>query len=194
VRLLATSPNFLLLDEPTNDLDIETIELLEDFLEAFPGCVLTVSHDRAFLDRIAGFLLVFDGKGNIREFPGTYSEWKEESRAEEIEAASKAAQIVMDTGRDPGKTSAVGQAAEAGSGAGAAVSAKKKLSFAERREFEGLLGELDGLEAEKARLEAFFSSPSPDAEELRASNRRYEEVGALIDSKTRRWEELSERA
>jgi ATP-binding cassette subfamily F protein uup len=199
VRLLATSPNFLLLDEPTNDLDIETIELLEDFLEGFPGCVLTVSHDRAFLDRIAGFLLVFDGKGNIREFPGTYSEWKEESRVEEIEAALKAAQAVRETDRGPTKAAAGGSATEADRGAGAtvagaAIAAKKKLSFAERREFEGLLGELDGLEAEKARLEAFFSSPSPDAEELKASNRRYEEVGALIDSKTRRWEELSERA
>jgi len=191
VRLLATSPNFLLLDEPTNDLDIETIELLEDFLEGFPGCVLTVSHDRAFLDRIAGFLLVFDGKGNIREFPGTYSEWKEESRAEEIEAAAQAAR---EADRAPARSAAAGQAAEADARMRVAATAKRKLSFAERREFDGLLGELDELEAEKARLEAFFASPAPGAEELKASNRRYEEVGGLIDSKTRRWEELSERA
>jgi len=178
VRLLATSPNFLLLDEPTNDLDIDTIELLEDFLEGFPGCVLTVSHDRAFLDRIASFLLVFDGKGGIREFPGTYSEWKEEVKEEET--AAKASE------RPAAKVSIPS--------AGSAEPAKKKLSFAERREFDGLLGALDDLEAEKSRLEALFASPSPDAEKLKASNKRYEEVGELIDSKTRRWEELSERA
>jgi ABC transport system ATP-binding/permease protein len=178
VRLLATSPNFLLLDEPTNDLDIDTIELLEDFLEGFSGCVLTVSHDRAFLDRIASFLLIFDGEGGIREFPGTYSEWKEEVKEEG--AAAKV----------PEKP-AVKVSIPSGEGSGLA---KKKLSYAERREFDGLLGELDDLEAEKSRLEALFASPAPDAVELKASNRRYEEVGALIDSKTSRWEELSERA
>ncbi len=180
VRLLATSPNFLLLDEPTNDLDIETIELLEDFLEGFSGCVLTVSHDRAFLDRIASFLLVFDGRGHIEEYPGSYSEWREEAELNKKEARAEA----RDSAGSPPQPSS----------GGSEQPQRKKLTFNEKREFDGLLGEIDKLESEKAALESVFSSASPDPAELRRASGRYEEVKAEIDAKTARWEELAERA
>jgi len=187
VRLLATSPNFLLLDEPTNDLDIETIELLEDFLEGFSGCVLTVSHDRAFLDRIASFLLVFDGRGHIEEYPGSYSEWREE--------AAEAAKEAKEAARDLAQSAQGGRGGAERKGADSPQApAKKKLSFNEKREFDGLLGEIDRLEAEKAQLEELFGSPAPDPAELRRGKERYDSVKAEIDAKTARWEELSDRA
>ncbi len=187
VRLLAESPNFLLMDEPTNDLDIETIELLEDFLEGFQGCVVTVSHDRAFLDRIASFLLVFDGTGGLREFPGSYSEWRE-AAAEEAEERDAAGQAVTSA------SAAAESVCLAKADAAIEASAQRKLSYAERREFDSLLGELDGLEAEKAALESFFGNSSHTGAELEKANRRYAEVGLLIDGKTRRWEALAQRA
>ena len=193
VRLLAGSPNFLLLDEPTNDLDIGTIELLEDFLESFQGCVVAVSHDRAFLDRIASFLLVFDGEGGLREFPGSYSEWREVAAEEEAgrAAAESASSAAAGGGAASSGVSGANAGREAPEGAAAA---KKKLSFAERREFDAILGELDSLEAEKAGLEALFGSASPDPARLAAANKRYAELGSLIEARTLRWEELSERA
>jgi ATP-binding cassette subfamily F protein uup len=178
VRLLAESPNFLILDEPTNDLDIETIELLEDFLESFQGCVVSVSHDRAFLDRIASFLLVFEGEGRLREFPGSYSEWRE-LQAEEEEAALAARREEGPRRESARPTDVAGD--------------KKKLSWAERKEFDGLLGAIDALEAEKAALEAYFGAANHEAAGLEKANRRYAELGELIEGQTRRWEELAER-
>lgn len=185
VRLLAESPNFLLLDEPTNDLDIETIELLEDFLEAFQGCVAVVSHDRAFLDRVAAFLLVFDGKGGLKEYPGSYSEWREDQAAE-AEEARLAADLELRALREAQARAAQGPGAGA-SGAG------KKLTWAERKEFDGLLDEIDALEAERRDLEAHFSSSAGGAE-LEARARRYAELASLIEARTRRWEDLAEKA
>jgi ATP-binding cassette subfamily F protein uup len=182
VRLLAESPNFLLLDEPTNDLDIETIELLEDFLESFQGCVAVVSHDRAFLDRVAAFLLVFDGKGGLKEFPGTYSEWREDKAAGD-EEARLAAELEARRLRE-----AQARAASAG-----APGPAKKLTWAEKREFDGLLDEIDALEGERRELEAHFSASAGGAE-LEARARRYAELGTLIEARTLRWEELAERA
>ena len=190
VRLLAESPNFLILDEPTNDLDIETIELLEDFLEGFQGCVLTVSHDRAFLDRVADFLVVLDGKGGSREFPGSYGEWREleaEAAAEAAAQASRAAESARRREADEGRAGSEDGAAPAGG-------ARKKLSFAERREFESILPELEALEEEKAALEALFSAAAADPSALKAANLRYAELSPLIEAKTARWEELAERA
>jgi ATP-binding cassette subfamily F protein uup len=187
VRLLAESPNFLLLDEPTNDLDIETIELLEDFLEGFQGCVVVVSHDRAFLDRVASFLLVFDGRGGLGEFPGSYSDWLDSGGAEDPEGAAGTAGDRPSSGR-PAQT--VG--ADDGQAEGQAE--KKRLSYAERREFDALLDEVEALEAERAELEAFFGSASHEPVELEKATRRYTELGGLIEGKTARWEELAERA
>jgi len=180
VRVLSEAPNILLLDEPTNDLDIDTIEALEDFLEGFQGCIVAVSHDRAFLDRIARFLLVLDGSGSVRPYNGSYLEWR--ASLEEASAAAAAA------------AAADGAAAKASrTPAKAAAPGRKKLSFAERRELEGLMPELEALETEKAALEALFGKAGAAPAEIRRAHERYGEVSELIESRTLRWEELAQR-
>jgi ATP-binding cassette subfamily F protein uup len=182
VRLLAESPNFLLLDEPTNDLDIDTIELLEDFLSDFPGCVIVVSHDRAFLDRTADFLLVLDGEGGVREFIGGWSDYRAFGPSVAQRASSAPA-------RPAPAAVAVADPLPA-----ATVLPRRKLGFAERREFECILDEITALEEEKTSLEILFSSASSDPAALAAANRRYSALGSLIDAKTARWEDLAQRA
>lgn len=178
VRILAEAPNFLLLDEPTNDLDIETIEALEEFLEGFQGCIVAVSHDRAFLDRIARFLLVIEPDGKVSPFNGSYLEWRE-ARSDRAEA--------------PGPRK-VGAALQGTASAGAAPARRpKKLSFAERRELEGILPRIDELESEKANLEALFARAGAAPQDIRASQLRYHEVLALIESLSLRWEELAQK-
>jgi ABC transport system ATP-binding/permease protein len=166
-RILADSPNFLLLDEPTNDLDIDTIELLEDYLSDFPGCILAVSHDRAFLDGLADSLIVLDGKGGTREYVGRYADYRAFEKEPEAPQAKR-------------KETAVAPARE-----------KKGLTYAERKEFESLLDEISALEEEKAALEGLFAAPAPKAEELETANRRYGEILGLVEAKTSRWEVLA---
>lgn len=184
VRVLAEAPNVLLLDEPTNDLDIDTIEALEDFLEGFQGCIVAVSHDRAFLDRIASFLLVLDGSGKVRPFNGSYLEWKAS-----LDAAP-AAESEGKAGQDTRKKT---QAKDKPSSAAGTATQKKKLSYAERREFDALLPEIDALESEKAALESLFSKQGASPLEIRRAHERYGEVVPLIDARTLRWEELAQR-
>jgi ABC transport system ATP-binding/permease protein len=186
IKLLATSPNFLLLDEPTNDLDIETIELLEDFLKDFSGSLLTVSHDRAFLDRIVDYLFVLDGEGNIEGFAGDYTGYRDSVAADLAErTADKAAGSDKAPGTEP--------KAGAGRQADPTDQAPKKLGFKERKEFDALLPEIDALEAEKALLEAGFSQSSQDPAALEKAAKRYAEVTELIEAKTARWEDLASR-
>ena len=170
VRLLATAPNFLLLDEPTNDLDLDTIRLLEDYLSDFPGCILLVSHDRALLDRLTDSLFVFDGKGGIKGFTGTYEDWRE---AEEEQAAPAA---VRPAAPAPQKREKTG------------------LTFKERKEYESLVEEIDALEQEQKKLEEGFQRSVTDPAALQAERRRYAEVLALLESRMARWEELAGRA
>jgi ATP-binding cassette subfamily F protein uup len=174
-RILADSPNFLLLDEPTNDLDIDTIELLEDYLSDFPGCVLAVSHDRAFLDGLADSLIVLDGEGGAREYVGRYADYR--AFASET-SGSEAPNRAQKKGAQDGKEAAKSRE-------------KKGLTFAERKELAGLLDEIAALEEEKAGLEAFFSSSSPKPAELEQSNKRYAEVTGLVERLTARWEVLA---
>jgi ABC transport system ATP-binding/permease protein len=176
VRILADSPNFLLLDEPTNDLDIDTIELLEDYLADFPGCVLAVSHDRAFLDGLADSLLVLDGSGGSREYVGRYADYR--AFTESSEPASKPGQ------RGPTRS------AEALS---PRAKERRGLSYAERKELETLLPEISALEDEKASLEAYFSRGEIEAEKLERANRRYAELGDIIEGKIARWDFLASR-
>ncbi|MGA2544954.1 MAG: ABC-F family ATP-binding cassette domain-containing protein [Rectinemataceae bacterium] len=174
VRLLADSPNFLLLDEPTNDLDIDTIELLEDYLSDFSGCVLAVSHDRAFLDRLADSLIVLDGSGKAREYVGRYADYRS---------------FTADSADSPPV-----RRKDATTEAGDSRSREKRgLSFAERKELDGLLDEISRLEDEKAALETLFSSPSPIVEKIEKANRRYAELIGLLEARTKRWEELASR-
>lgn len=177
VRLLIASPNVLLFDEPTNDLDIPTIALLEDFLEHFGGCVVMVSHDRAFLERLVDSLFVLDGKGAVTSFVGSYSDWRAENAEREKIAAERNRAPLVQTPAPERKTAA-------------------KLSFKEKKEFESLLPEIDELEAEKKSLESRFSDAdlAKDAAAFSAAKARYDEIGSLIEAKTTRWEALAERS
>lgn len=178
--VLMRNPNFLVLDEPTNDLDIMTLGVLEEYLRAFRGCVIVVSHDRYFVDKVADHLLVFCGDGEIKDFAGNYSEylvWKRD-----FEAARRAAAAAEEQRNRPIEEPRRQKPAS------------KRLSFREQQEFAALDAEIPVLESEKAELEALLSSGTLSHEEL---TRTAERIGTLIDEideKTMRWLELSERA
>lgn len=180
--VLMRNPNFLVLDEPTNDLDIVTLNVLEEYLRSFKGCAIVVSHDRYFMDKVVDHLLVFRGNADIKDFPGNYTQyrdWKEvqDQMEKEAEAARqpKAAPAMEKTSRSEKET-------------------KKKLTFKERKEFEALEAEIPQLEAEKAELETAMSSGTLSNDELLAKSERIAQVIEEIDEKTMRWLELSELA
>lgn len=175
--VLMANPNFLVLDEPTNDLDIETLQILEEYLCDFKGCVIVVSHDRYFMDKVVDHIFVFNGEGDIKDFPGNYSDWRdwriEEKAAAAKEAAEKSAKNA------PPKQSY-------------RTETKRKLTFKERKEYEGLEEEIMMLEEEKASIEEAMSSGTLDNDTLLKHSMRIQEVIELIDTKTDRWVELSE--
>lgn len=175
--VLMANPNFLVLDEPTNDLDIETLQILEEYLCDFKGCVIVVSHDRYFMDKVVDHIFVFGGEGDIKDFPGNYSDWRcwrlEEKAAAAKEAAEKAA-----------KSSAPKQSYR--------TETKRKLTFKERKEYDSLEEEIMLLEEEKNALEQEMSSGVLDNNTLMAKAERIQVVMELIDRKTNRWIELSE--
>lgn len=173
--VLMRNPNFLVLDEPTNDLDIITLNVLEEYLRNFKGCVIVVSHDRYFMDKVVDHLLVFNGQGDIRDFPGNYSDyrdWKEARAKKEREAAKPQEE----------KTARV------------RLNEKRKMSFKERREFEQLEQEIAELEKEKSQIEEGLCSGTLSVEELTEKSKRLPILNDLIDEKTMRWLELSEMA
>lgn len=176
--VLMRNPNFLVLDEPTNDLDIITLGILEEYLHNFKGCVIIVSHDRYFVDKVADHLLVFCGRGEIKNFTGTYSEYVDWKR--EYEAARRA----ETTQARPKAVAARTPIEESG---------PRKLSFSEKRELEALEAEIPALEAEKSALEAALSSGTLPIAELTAQSQRIGQLIALLDEKTMRWLCLSER-
>ena len=170
---LCGEPDFLVLDEPTNDLDIITLQVLEEYLQNFKGCVIVVSHDRYFMDKVVDHLLVFKGQGDIRDFPGNYSDyrdWREAKEQREKEAEKPKEE----------KTARV------------RLNDKRKMSFKEKKEFEQLEQEIAGLEQEKADIEAALCSGTLGVEELTEKSKRLPELNDLIDEKTMRWLELSE--
>ena len=167
IATLMEHPNFLLLDEPTNDLDIQTMRKLEEYIDRFEGCLLIVSHDRAFLDRCTDYLLIFDSTGSIKGYAGQYSDYKQDL---EQQKSSK-------------------PAGNAPSPAKQRSTDKKKLTFKERREFDRLLEEIDVLESEKEQLEEQFLQPTEDLEIM---TKRYETVLKLIEQKSHRWEHLAQ--
>ena len=172
--VLMRKPNFLILDEPTNDLDITTLEILEDYLARFRGCVIVVSHDRFFLDRIVDHTFVFMGDGVVKDFPGNYSEyraWKEfHEQNKESAGAEKAKEKPI---RVATHTSA------------------PKLSYKEKKELESLSNELNSLNEEKRALDEAFAAG--DVTDIATRAARYEEIKSLIDEKELRWLELSEK-
>ena len=172
--VLMRNPNFLVLDEPTNDLDIVTLNILEEYLQHFKGCLIVVSHDRYFMDKVVHHLLVFNGNGDIRDFPGNYSDYRawKEARNQQEKKADK-----------PAKAKASSPARQ---------NEKRKMSFKEKREFEQIEEEIVRLEEEKKELEAQLCSGTLAVEALTEKSKRLSAVDALIDEKTLRWMELSE--
>ena len=175
--VLMANPNFLVLDEPTNDLDIETLQILEEYLCDFKGCVIVVSHDRYFMDKVVDHIFVFNGEGDIKDFPGNYSDWREWRIEEKAAAAKEAAEKAAKNA--PPKQSY-------------RTETKRKLTFKERKEYEGLEEEIMMLEEEKASIEEAMSSGTLDNDTLLRHSMRIQEVIELIDTKTDRWVELSE--
>lgn len=173
--VLMRNPNFLVLDEPTNDLDIVTLAILEEYLRSFKGCLIVVSHDRFFMDKVVDHLLVFEGDAAIRDFPGNYSRYREEL---ETRAAEKQADAPAKKAKPAGTETASSQ--------------KRKLSFKEKKEFESLETEIQELEEEKKRAEEQLSSGELTADEVVSISERYAELTDLIDEKSMRWLELSE--
>ena len=178
--VLMRNPNFLVLDEPTNDLDIMTLQVLEEFLQGYGGCLIVISHDRYFMDKVADHLLVFQGGGQIKDFPGNYSdylEWKRLKESEERAAGSRENKKIQEK-QMPKQSSA--------------PSGKRKRTYQENREMERLEQEIPQLEQEKAELERLLGSGSLSVVDLTAKSVRIGEVIALIDEKSMRWLELSE--
>lgn len=171
--VLMRNPNFLVLDEPTNDLDIITLNVLEEYLQNFKGCVIVVSHDRYFMDKVVDHLLVFNGQGDIRDFPGNYSDYRDwkESKAQKEKEVEKPQED---------KTARV------------RLNEKRKMSYKEKREFEQLEKEIAEHEGEKVAIEAELCSGALSVDELTAKSKRLPELNNLIDEKTMRWLELSE--
>ena len=176
--VLIQNPNFLVLDEPTNDLDIVTLNVLEEYLQQFKGCVIIVSHDRYFMDKVVDHLLAFQGNAAVKDFPGNYTDyrdWKDE------QDQLKANEVKVTTPKDESKQQRSQQKEE-----------KRKLTFNEKREFEELDKLIPTLEAEKASIEEALSSGSLSNEELISKSQRVSELIDEIDEKTMRWLELSE--
>ena len=171
--VLMRNPNFLVLDEPTNDLDIVTLQVLEEYLQNFKGCVIVVSHDRYFMDKVVDHLLVFKGKGDIRDFPGNYSDyrdWKLAKAEHEKEAAKPKEE----------KTQRV------------RLNDKRRMTFKERKEFEQLEKEIAALEEEKEQIEEALCSGTLSVDELTEKSKRLPLLNDELDEKTMRWLELSE--
>jgi ATP-binding cassette subfamily F protein uup len=172
LKLLVTNPNFLILDEPTNDFDIDTLNVLEDFLEKFAGCLLLVSHDRYFMDHLVDQLFVFEGDGKIRLFNGNYSDYREWIEENELETVAK-----------PTVTSVVEKAP---------VESKRKASYKEKQEYEKLQDEIEQLEKQKATVTALIANTSTDHNQLQKWSQEIQQISDSIERKTMRWLELAE--
>ena len=175
-NVLLLEPDFLILDEPTNDLDIQTLQVLEEYLQDFPGCVIVISHDRYFTDKVVDHLLVFHGEGDIQDFPGNYTQYRDyqklkskeedDRRQEEKKPKRERADYRNET--------------------------RRKMTYKEKMEFERLEKEMGELEQEREQLEAALCSGTLSIDELTEKSKRLPEVKELIDEKEMRWLELSE--
>ena len=175
LKLLVTNPNFLILDEPTNDFDIDTLNVLEDYLDQFSGCLMLVSHDRYFMDHLVDQLFVFEGDGKIRKFNGNYTDyrdWVEEEEESKAANRKSAKPLVEDTRPVSGE--------------------KKKPTYKEKQEYEKLQAEIEALEKKKSEIESRFSSGSADHQQIAEWSKEIQALSSDIDGKTMRWLELSE--
>ena len=181
--VLMRNPNFLVLDEPTNDLDIVTLQILEEYLQDFPGCVIVVSHDRYFMDKVVDHLLVFRGNGEIQDFPGNYTQYREfRSEWKEVKGESI----------PKGENKAKKESADNSITSHHSPASKRKLSYKEKREFEQLEREIAALEDEQHQLEEALCSGILSVEELTEKSKRLPLLKDELDEKSMRWLELSE--
>ena len=176
LSILFRNPNFLILDEPTNDLDLPTLGVLENFLNEFPGCLLIISHDRYFMDRLADHLFVFEGNGFIRDFPGNYSNYRQWQAEEEKKNMQEASNNTHQSKSEGDKS----------------IKEKKKFSFKEKRELDILNKEIADLNNEKMKITGMLQSGNTPYDELQQLSKRIIEVNTLLDKKELRWLELSE--
>lgn len=184
--VLMRNPNFLVLDEPTNDLDIQTLQVLEEYLQDFPGCVIVVSHDRYFMDKVVDHLLVFKGEGEIQDFPGNYTQYRDWSRLQAKDETEKNATKVQ-----------AATISATGDGNGTAKrdanhENRRKMSYKEKREYEQLTKEIDALTEEQKKLEEELCSGTLSVEELTEKSKRLPEIKDALDEKEMRWLELAE--
>ena len=171
--VLMRNPNFLVLDEPTNDLDIITLQILEEYLQDFPGCVIVVSHDRYFMDKIVDHLLVFEGDGVIRDFPGNYTQYREWQALQPKTAAPQSSNVALPKKEYRHDT-------------------RRRMSFKEKMEFERLTKEIELLEAEQKQLEEALCGGTTSVDEITAMSKRLPVLKDELDEKSLRWLELSE--
>jgi len=175
--VLMKNPNFLVLDEPTNDLDIVTLQILEEYLQDFPGCVIVVSHDRYFMDKVVDHLLVFKGQGEVKDFPGNYTQYREWSALQPKESTkAKTPDEPKNDAREARK----------------ANQERRRMTFKEKREFEQLEKEIEALEAEKRQIEEALCGATTAVDEITRLSKRLPEVNDALDEKSMRWLELSE--
>ncbi|MFT3677078.1 MAG: ATP-binding cassette domain-containing protein [Chitinophagaceae bacterium] len=177
LSILFRNPNFLVLDEPTNDLDLPTLSVLENFLSEFQGCLLIVSHDRYFMDRLVDHLLVFEGDGQIRDFPGNYTQYRIWQKEQENVVETPVPSVADTSGTTISS---------------AAPAATRRMSFKEKREFETIEKEMADLSNEKESITSRLNDSNTPYEELQQLSVRIGEVTRLLDEKEMRWLELSE--
>ena len=174
--VLMRNPNFLVLDEPTNDLDIVTLQILEEYLQDFPGCVIVVSHDRYFMDKVVDHLLVFKGQGEIKDFPGNYTQYREWASLEENKTSSSSSSNSTSTAGKPSYRH----------------DDRRRLSYKEKREMEQLEKDIAALEDEKKKIEEALCGGTTEVEEITAMSKRLPQLNEELDEKSMRWFELSE--
>lgn len=184
--VLMKNPNFLVLDEPTNDLDIKTLQVLEEYLQDFPGCVIVVSHDRYFTDKIVDHLLVFHGNGEVQDFPGNYTQYREYQKLLPKDSFSSKS-VARAEQTDPKQASQKQSGGRRDGGEN-----KRRMSFKEKREFEQLDKDIERLTKEKSDIESVLSSGSASVEEITEMSKRLPVVNEDLDEKELRWLELSE--
>ena len=171
LTILMKNPNFLILDEPTNDLDLITLKVLEDFLDEFEGCMITVSHDRYFMDRLVDHLFIFEGEGQVRDFPGNYTDYRSHiSQADKLKQTKPKDKVVKDK----------------------VTKGKRKLTYNEKKEYDTIELVIDALEQEKTSIGSKFNDPDLNPEKMKELGKRIKEIDDEIAEKTDRWMELAE--
>ena len=182
--VLMRNPNFLVLDEPTNDLDIVTLQILEEYLQDFPGCVIVVSHDRYFMDKVVDHLLVFKGQGDIKDFPGNYTQYREWEKCSSEKQEERGERLPQSEKKNKQNISLTSNPSP--------LTSKRKLSYKEKREMEQLEKDIAALEAEKAQIEEALCGGTTSVDEITTMSKRLPLLNDELDEKSMRWLELSE--